>query len=243
MPPRSCSASTREDDIRVSRVRGRRLIIELARNAARHRDERYFRVLKLRGSAYREGQHAFRITSDGIELYPRLVRPRIPEGYEPLNERMSTGVAGLDAMLWAAACGAGRRRCSPGPTGAGKTTMALQFALEGAQHGEPGAVHELPGESGAAHAAPSRRWAWTRRPRRRRTRARVCVAGGAADRQHHRGHLRRISEGEVQRLVIDAVGDLASAASDPQRLHDYLYSLVQHFAVNGVTTLLTHGDR
>jgi circadian clock protein KaiC len=40
-------------------------------------------------------------------------------------------------------------------------------------------------------------------------------------------------------LVIDAVGDLASAASDSQRLHDYLYSLIQHFAARGVTTVLT----
>ncbi len=40
-------------------------------------------------------------------------------------------------------------------------------------------------------------------------------------------------------MVVDAVGDLVTAASDSQRLHDYLYSLVQHFAVNGVTSVLT----
>lgn len=45
--------------------------------------------------------------------------------------------------------------------------------------------------------------------------------------------------GKIRRLVIDAVGDLAAAASDPQRLHDYVYSLVQHFSVRGVTTMLT----
>jgi circadian clock protein KaiC len=28
------------------------------------------------------------------------------------------------------------------------------------------------------------------------------------------------------------------AASDPQRLHDYLYALIQHFTVMGVTTFL-----
>ena len=42
----------------------------------------------------------------------------------------------------------------------------------------------------------------------------------------------------MRRLVIDAVGDLASAASDPQRLHDYLYALVQHFAVSTITSVL-----
>jgi KaiC/GvpD/RAD55 family RecA-like ATPase len=48
-----------------------------------------------------------------------------------------------------------------------------------------------------------------------------------------------IKSGAIKRLVIDAVGDLAAAASDSQRLHDYLYSLIQHFAARGVTTILT----
>ena len=39
-------------------------------------------------------------------------------------------------------------------------------------------------------------------------------------------------------MVIDAIGDLRMAASDPQRLHDYLYALIQHFTVMGVTTFL-----
>ena len=50
---------------------------------------------------------------------------------------------------------------------------------------------------------------------------------------------RRIATGDARRLVIDALGDLESAASDPRRVHDYVYSLTQHFAVRGVTTLLT----
>jgi circadian clock protein KaiC len=53
------------------------------------------------------------------------------------------------------------------------------------------------------------------------------------------GIFERIKGGTIRRVVIDAVGDLVTAASDTQRLHDYLYSLVQHFAVNDVTSLLT----
>jgi circadian clock protein KaiC len=48
-----------------------------------------------------------------------------------------------------------------------------------------------------------------------------------------------IGTGAIRRLVIDAVGDLEAAASDSQRLHDYLYSLIQHFAVRGVTSMIT----
>jgi len=47
-----------------------------------------------------------------------------------------------------------------------------------------------------------------------------------------------IETARVRRVVVDAVGDLAEGASDPQRLHDFLYSLVQHFVVRNVTSIL-----
>src|SRR6185437_8888322 len=50
-------------------------IVQLERNGVTARDERYLRVLKLRGSGYREGQHAFRITKSGLKIFPRLVTP------------------------------------------------------------------------------------------------------------------------------------------------------------------------
>src|SRR5207253_9617163 len=64
-------------------------IVELSRRRLGNRDERYFTVYKVRGSRYLEGAHAFRITSAGLDIYPRLVSPQIPEGYEPASERIS----------------------------------------------------------------------------------------------------------------------------------------------------------
>src|SRR5436305_3481385 len=111
-------------------------IVEMSRRRLGNRDERYFRVYKLRGSRYLEGAHAFRFTGAGLDIYPRLVSPQIPEGYEPATERLSTGVSGLDEMLdggvWR-----GTTTLLAGPSGAGKTTIGLQFALEGARQGEP----------------------------------------------------------------------------------------------------------
>jgi circadian clock protein KaiC len=50
---------------------------------------------------------------------------------------------------------------------------------------------------------------------------------------------RMIQEKNIGRVVVDSIGDLAMAASDPQRLHDYLYALVQHFALKGITAMFT----
>jgi circadian clock protein KaiC len=54
-------------------------ILQFMRNPLSTRDERFLRVLKLRGSAYLEGLHAFRIGAGGLEIFPRLISPEIPE--------------------------------------------------------------------------------------------------------------------------------------------------------------------
>jgi circadian clock protein KaiC len=211
-------------------------IVQLERNALGARDERYFRVLKLRGSGYREGHHAFRITGTGLEIFPRLVTPTF-ETYTPMLERTSTGVDGLDAIM-----GGGVWRGSTtllvGPTGAGKSTVGLQFALEAHRRGEPALFVNF-------QENPSQ------------VQRMVRALGTDPDRAYQTGfyHLYTspvelqidsviieifnfIETAGVRRVVIDAVGDLSTAASDPQRLHDFLYSLVQHFVVRNVTTLL-----
>ena len=74
-------------------------IVELLRHESGMRDDRYFRVRKLRGSGYREGRHALRLTAGGVEIYRRLITPTNPPDYTVRRERVSTGVAGLDAMV------------------------------------------------------------------------------------------------------------------------------------------------
>jgi circadian clock protein KaiC len=212
-------------------------IVEMSRRRLGNRDERYFRVYKLRGSKYLEGAHAFRITDAGLDMYPRLVSPSMPEGYEPANERISTGIAGLDRMLeggvWR-----GTTTLLAGPSGAGKTTIGLQFALEGARQGEPSLYMNF-------QENPSQLMRTIRNLgvdlEQAQSQGLDLVYASPVELQIDSiivDMFRRIRQGNVRRLVIDALGDLASAATDQQRLHDYLYALVQHFAVSGITSVL-----
>jgi circadian clock protein KaiC len=212
-------------------------IVEFLRSPTSARDERFLRVLKLRGSSYMEGQHGFRIGRGGLEVFPRLVSPVVPETYRIPDEKVSWGVPGLDALL-----GGGLWRGSTtllaGSTGAGKTTMGLQFVLEGLRLGEPSLFvnfQENPTQLARAFSN---------------------LGADVADARKRGLHLfysspvelqidsvivstfRKIRQESIRRVVIDAVGDLMTAASDPQRVHDYLYALVQHFAVMGVTCVL-----
>src|SRR5579859_74312 len=110
-------------------------IIELARNALGTHDERYLRVFKLRGSDYRQGFHAFDISPAGLHVYPRLVSPVEAASYKRDTSRTPSGVPGLDPML-AGGFWTGSATLVAGPTGSGKTTMAIQFVVEGIRRGE-----------------------------------------------------------------------------------------------------------
>lgn len=211
-------------------------MVELARNKLGNRDERFLRVLKLRGSRYLEGLHAFQITADGLAVYPRLVSPEDVPSYEILKERVPTGIAGLDKMLDGGLY-RGRSTFMLGPTGSGKTTLALQFVLEGVRRGE----HCL-------------YVSFEENPTQLDSHIRSLGADPAELRRSGLHFLYvspvelqidsivarifdTIEETDVRRLVVDAVGDLLVAATDRPRLQNYLYALAQHFAVQGVTSL------
>jgi circadian clock protein KaiC len=134
---------------------------------------------------------------------------------------------------------AGTTTLVAGMTGAGKTTFALQFALEAVKRGEqtlyvnfqenPAQIRRAMANLGVDpnSAFGSGFGLLYASPVELQIDSIVVEIFDA------------IKTGGVRRVVIDAVGDLASAANDPVRLHDYLYSLIQHFAVRDVASLLT----
>jgi circadian clock protein KaiC len=213
-------------------------IIELARNALGTRDERYLRVFKLRGSSYKQGSHAFDITTSGLQVYPRLVSPIAARSYKRDGTRAPSGVPGLDPMLgggfWT-----GSATLVAGPTGSGKTTMSIQFILEGLRRGErcllinfqenpTQLAHQMEQMGGKLDADTRGRLELQYYSAVELSIDRIVVSAFQALRRN-----------PIQRVVLDALGDLSLAAGDPTRMHGYLYAMVQHFAVMGVTSMLT----
>jgi circadian clock protein KaiC len=101
---------------------------------------RILSVTKLRGSRFKLGRHSLRITDRGLTVYPRLV----PEAHARafVDEQIGTGIARLDALL-----GGGIERGSitivTGPSGVGKSTLAMQFAKEAAVRGERSVIYSF----------------------------------------------------------------------------------------------------
>ena len=100
---------------------------------------RKLQVIKLRGQASMPGLHTFRITDNGLQVFPRTYGLVGKERAPLPSRRLSTGVTGLDEML-GGGIPLGDSLLVAGPSGSGKSALATQFIAEGVKHGQPGVI-------------------------------------------------------------------------------------------------------
>ncbi|HEX6252438.1 MAG TPA: ATPase domain-containing protein [Gemmatimonadaceae bacterium] len=96
-------------------------------------------IVKVRGQAQMPGFHTFRITTAGLQIFPRLSLAVDEHERETPSGRASTGVAGLDEMM-GGGIPTGDSVLVAGPSGSGKSVLATQFIAEGGRQGESGVL-------------------------------------------------------------------------------------------------------
>jgi len=94
---------------------------------------RRLRVSKLRAVKFREGYHDYIIATGGLRVFPRMIAAEHRADFR--HGAVSSGIKELDAL-----CGGGLDRGTTtlilGPVGTGKSTLALQYAVQMADQGE-----------------------------------------------------------------------------------------------------------
>jgi circadian clock protein KaiC len=104
---------------------------------------RKIQVMKMRGQAPIPGLHTFRITDQGLQVFPRvIVDPEKKSGTSRKRkpvERLSTGIEGLDEML-GGGVPSGYSCLVAGPSGSGKSVVATQFIMAGVRQDQPGVI-------------------------------------------------------------------------------------------------------
>ncbi|MGH2485902.1 MAG: RAD55 family ATPase, partial [Ktedonobacterales bacterium] len=245
------------------------VLLGLAFDVIESRERRTLEVLKVRGAAPLTGRHALRISDDGVTIYPRIearvarqvgvnrtltlaeVRrvatadaEQVQRGEQGTSDLVHTGVPGLDILLDGGVAPYTTTLVA-GDRGAGKTLLALRFALEGVHTGETSLFVGFR-ETAAQLVRKSAAFAWGHE-------LTDALASGALTLLRTPpvelradivvdNVLSLLDETGARRLIVDGVGELVaelSAWGYQQRASDVLAALAETTRLRGVTTLFT----
>ena len=210
-------------------------VLDLATDRIGQREIRYLQVRKLRGSGFRSGRHAYRLSGNGIHVYPRLADIPDLTAYDLGTVRMSSGIPALDELLgdgyWP-----GATTLIAGPSGSGKTLMGLHFIVSGARQGESGIIATLQeNRTQLQRIASGFGWSLSEPGVEVMYRSPVDIYID----EWVDDLLRTVERTGATRVLVDSLGDLRLAAPDETRFREFAYSLVQRFSRQGVSTLMT----
>jgi circadian clock protein KaiC len=210
-------------------------ILSLSTDRDGERDRRVLSVLKLRGSDSLSGKHAYRLSSAGLDVFPRMADVAQLDRYDGVHERMSTGVPALDAMV-SDGFYRGASTLLAGPSGIGKTLLALHFIFHGAQSGETGVIATFQ-ENPTQLERILNGFSWSLDDPGIELMYRTPVdlyldewVYDLLDTAHRTG---------ATRIAIDSLGDLRASAADELRFREYIYSLLQRCARTNISVVMT----
>jgi circadian clock protein KaiC len=202
--------------------------------------QRYVEAAKVRGSDYFSGKHPYVTSSDGLKVYPRMKAPDVFEEWSGSGERVQSGLAELDRMLWGG-LPAGSATMIAGGAGTGKTLLGLHFVAAAAARGVSSLIvsyQETPGQ----FTQIARSFGWDLPALQARGLVRYVYRSPVEIQPDiHFAEVREVVQAAGARLVLlDSLKDLEIATPDKTRFKDYIYSLVNEFKSQGVTLLLTN---
>jgi circadian clock protein KaiC len=226
---------TREQALEAAEFAVADSIIALDIRQAGAREMRVLQVLKLRGSSYLSGEHAYRITESGLDVFPRLADHKAEGGYTLAAERSSTGIEALDEVLGEGGYWSGSATMVAGPSGIGKTLMGLHFLFRGAESGEPGILATFQeNETQLTRIVNSFGWSFETSGVHVLSRSVVDIL---IDEWVYE-LLDLVEKTGARRIVIDSLPDVMSAAADPNRFREWMFSLTQRLERVGISMMM-----
>ena len=203
------------------------------------RTRRRLYVTKVRGTHFREGYHDYEIVTGGVVVHPRLVAGEHHADF--VAEICKSGVSNLDTML-GGGLNSGSTALLLGPAGAGKSTAAMQFVVNGLKAKKKAAVYIF---DEVMHTLLERS-------------EKLCVGKAAGIRSYLKEGLLRVQQvdpaemppgafahevcGAVEDgakiIVIDSLNGYLNAMPEERYLTTHLHELFAYLNQKGVLTIL-----
>jgi circadian clock protein KaiC len=213
-------------------------IIQLEYEAREPVDRRTMRVVKMRGGSSVPGRHTFQIDSDGIRVFPRI-ETLVPDSVAPVAGRISSGVPGLERLM-PGGMRQGDASLVMGPSGVGKTTLALRWITQGLEDGETCLFVTF--QDTAEHLTEmGGAFGWDLSAAEAEGRLVISyVAMGDLDLDVLANSVRmNLDEHSISRIAIDSLAELVLADREWDRFPAYMRSLVGLVRAAGVSFLAT----
>ena len=187
--------------------------------------QRIMRIIKVRGRNHRSDDIYFKITMDGINVFPKL---RVPLEHFSTTERISMGVSALDDMLGGGIF-VGSSTFITGSPGTGKSTLGLSFLAEGLKNGES-CLYAGFEESKKQILRNAKNFGWDfERYEREGLLVLRCIYPNEKYLEEHIADIKQIvEEKKIKRCVIDPLSAISSVFSSDafvsfsKRLNGYL---------------------
>lgn len=203
-------------------------------------ERRRLSVTKLRGQRYRGGFHDFTITHGGLRVFPRIIAGEHRRSLE--TSVLKSGIAQMDDLL----CGgvsSGTSVLLLGPAGVGKSSLAMQYAVELAREGKASIVFTFDEridtmlERADGMGVPLRRFAEEKLIEVRAVDPAELSPGEFAHK------VREAAEGNngtppVKIVIIDSLNGYLNAMPEERFLTAQLHELLTYLGHLGVTTFL-----
>jgi circadian clock protein KaiC len=213
------------------------VIVQLANEPFEPLGRRWLRVSKRRGGNPLAGRHTLTIDRRGIVVSPRL-ESLIPEAATLDAARLPTGVPGLDRLM-GGGIPAGDVTALLGPSGCGKTAAALRFIVQGIEYGER-CLYVSFQEDADQLVKKAASFGWDVAAARESGQLRIYhvsdtlnldIVGSVI--------LAELAGGDLRRVVVDSLAELAFAARETERFPAYARTLSGFLRTAGATSLLT----
>lgn len=230
---------SREDVARMPEFAVADGIIWLYTETRHDEQERYLRVIKMRGVDHQTGAYNFDIRENGINLFAaQFVAP--PDLTYSRLEMAKTGIDELDTILRG-----GIPKGSPmllaGEAGTGKTTLSMQYLYMGAaEYGEKG-VYFTYEQTPAQIETNASGFGWDLHEQR--ARGMIQINYTPLPEVNPNEELVRmddvVRQFGAQRVAVDSLTVLAQRIGDPDEVRRFVYQMSSMFKANGVTALIT----
>jgi circadian clock protein KaiC len=223
-------------------------LVTLTQRESSGEQQRFFQIVKMRGTEHSRDEHAFIINSGGIEVYaPRVTVQRKPlQEQKPEVLRCRTGISRLDGLL-GDGIPYGSTLLIAGAAGTGKTVLLLEFLYRGALVGEKGVIFSFE-ETEERLRATARGMGWDFDKQVKRGMIEIVFV--PQPNILVEGHLlmmqERIEAMDARRVALDSVSVFLHKIKDPQVAREktfQLASIVQNVqAVGFFATDIPYGS-